>query len=280
MSSDPWRWRVSGHTLAVALPTSWQVLGWAPLGGGFTHADLIVNHQIVMGDLAATNAPRAHLLGVVRALRRDLLRAVGTKSSNGGDRSGVARVANSGTRTRGAAGMMTGADVTRAGHATVRREGLAVAAWCTAGCSNALRVGDRATAGIPRAADAQCSRSPMPKPGTINIIVAINQPLTRSAMAEALQLAVEGRVAALYEAGVMSVRSAAIATGTGTDCIVVAAPIAALQDRANAIVYCGKHTLPGELIGQAVMRSCATAIARSNPITEIPAWSKTRRDRG
>jgi adenosylcobinamide amidohydrolase len=99
-------------------------------------------------------------------------------------------------------------------------------------------------------------------------------------MTEALQLAVEARVAALYEAGVMSVRSAAIATGTGTDCIVVAAPVAALRDRADAIVYCGKHTLPGELIGQAVMRSCATAIARSNPVTDSPAWSKARRDRG
>jgi adenosylcobinamide amidohydrolase len=280
VNSDPWRWRVSGRTLAVALPTPWQVLGWAPLGGGFTRADLIVNHQIVMGDLTATNAPHAHLLGVVRALRRDPTRAVGTKFSNGRDRSGVARVANGDTRPTSAVGMMTGADVTRAGHATVRREGLVAAAWCTAGCSNALRVGDRATAGIPRAADAQCSRSPTLKPGTINIIVAINQPLTRSAMAEALQLAVEARVAVLYDAGVMSVRSPAIATGTGTDCIVVAAPVAAPQDRANAIVYCGKHTLPGELIGQAVMRSCATALARSNPVTEIPAWSRARRDRG
>jgi adenosylcobinamide amidohydrolase len=122
-------------------------------------------------------------------------------------------------------------------------------------------VGDRATVGVPRGAENEGCKIPAVKPGTINIIVTINQPLTRSAMAEALQIAVEARVAAVSEAGVASVRSGAIATGTGTDCITVAAPMPA--SRANSIIYCGKHTLPGELIGRAVMRSCAVAIARA-----------------
>jgi adenosylcobinamide amidohydrolase len=223
-----------GCTLAVSLPARWLVLGWAPLGGGFKRADLIVNHQIELDDRAATAAPRAHLTGVVRALERDPRRAVA---------------------------MMTGAKIARAGHATLARAGLIVGAWCSAGCTNALRVGDRATVGVPRAAETTGGRMPTGEPGTINIIVAINQPLIRAAMAEALQIAVEARVAAIYEAGVASVRSGAIATGTGTDCIAVAAPVPA--SRANSIVYCGKHTLPGELIGRAVMRSCAAAIARA-----------------
>ena len=227
---------MAGRTLAISLPAPWLVLGWAPLGGGFKHADLIVNHQIEVDDRGAIEAPRAHLMGVVRALRRDPRRAVA---------------------------MMTGAQVARAGFATLRRDGLVVGAWCTAGCANALRVGDRATAGAPRATETKGRRSRTLKPGTINIIVAINQPLTRSTMAEALQIAVEARVAAIHDAGVMSVRSGAVATGTGTDCIAVAAPIATLPNCANAIVYCGKHTLPGELIGRAVLRSCATAIARA-----------------
>jgi adenosylcobinamide amidohydrolase len=157
--------------------------------------------------------------------------------------------------------MMTGAQIARAGHATLARGGLTVGAWCSAGCSNALRVGDRATVGVPRGAENEGCKIPAVKPGTINIIVTINQPLTRTTMAEALQIAVEARVAAVSEAGVASVRSGAIATGTGTDCITVAAPMPA--SRANSIVYCGKHTLPGELIGRAVMRSCAVAIART-----------------
>ena len=204
------------------------------MGGGFKRADLIVNHQIEIDERAATEAPRAHLSAVVRALRHDPRRAVA---------------------------MMTGARIDRAGRATLARNGLIVGAWCSAGCANALRVGDRATVGVPRAG-AGVGRGPRAlRPGTINIIVAINQPLTRSALVEALQIAVEARVAAMHDAGVLSVRSGARATGTGTDCITVAAPIAAA--RANTIVYCGKHTLPGELIGRAVTRGCAVALARA-----------------
>jgi adenosylcobinamide amidohydrolase len=234
VSNEPWRWSMRGRTLAVFLPARWLVLGWAPLGGGFKRADLIVNHQIELDDRAATQAPRAHLTGVVRALRHDSGRAVA---------------------------MMTGAQIARAGCATLARDGLIVGAWCSAGCTNALRVGDRATVGVPRAAEPEGRKMPAVKPGTINIIVAINQPLTRAAMAEALQIAVEARVAAVHDAGVVSMRSGAIATGTGTDCIAVAAP--ASSSRANSIAYCGKHTLPGELIGRAVMRTCAAAIARA-----------------
>jgi adenosylcobinamide amidohydrolase len=234
VSNVPWCWSIRERTLAVSLPTPWLVLGWAPLGGGFKRADLILNHQIEMGDHSATEAPRAHLMGVVRSLGRDPRRAVA---------------------------MMTGAQIARAGRATLARGGLTVSAWCSAGCSNALRVGDRATVGVPRGAENEGCKMPAVKPGTINIIVTIDQPLTRTAMTEALQIAVEARVAAIHDAGVASVRSGAIATGTGTDCITVAAPAPA--SRADSIIYCGKHTLPGELIGRAVMRSCATAIARA-----------------
>jgi len=211
-----------------------MVLGWAPLGGGFKRADLIVNHQIQFGDRAATEAPRAYLTAVVRALKRDPRRAVA---------------------------MMTGAKIARASHSSVARDGLVVGAWCTAGCSNALRVGDRATVGAPRATETGGCKLPAVEPGTINIIVAINQSLTRAAMAEALQIAVEARVAAILDAEVASIRSGALATGTGTDCIAIAAPVPA--SRENTIIYCGKHTLPGELIGRAVMRSCAIAVARA-----------------
>jgi adenosylcobinamide amidohydrolase len=233
VSNEPWRWSTVGRTLAVSLPEPWLVLGWAPLGGGFKRADLIVNHQIEVNDRAATDAPRAHLTGIVRTLQRDPRRAVA---------------------------MMTGAKIARAAHATVARAGLVVGAWCSAGCTNALRVGDRATVGVPRSTETTGRKMQVVKPGTINIIVAINQPLTRAAIAEALQIAVEARVTAIHDAGIASVRSGATATGTGTDCIAVAAPI---PMGGNSIIYCGKHTLPGELVGRAVMRSCAAAIGRA-----------------
>jgi len=244
-SSDPWRWTVIDRTLAVALAEPWLVLSWAPLRGGFTRANLIVNHQVELGERAATEAPQAHLRGIVRMFRCDPRSAVAL-----GD-AGNSIVAKA---TAAAVG---------AGYTKLEGEGLAVGAWSTAGCSNALRVGDRATVGVPRAVETKTHRAQALKPGTINIIVTISQPLSRSAMAEALQIAVEARVAAVQEAGITSVLSGALATGTGTDCIAIAAPIAAVSHRANTIIYCGKHTLPGELIGRAVMRSCGTALART-----------------
>jgi adenosylcobinamide amidohydrolase len=131
----------------------------------------------------------------------------------------------------------------------MRRQGLSVSAWCTAGCSNALRVGDRATA---------CRAGA----GTINIAVAINQPVNVAVLAEALQLAVEARVLAVQQAGVVSVRSGLPATGTGTDCIVIAAPESWGEKRSATIAYAGKHTELGELIGRVVLKSCTIALDR------------------
>jgi adenosylcobinamide kinase/adenosylcobinamide-phosphate guanylyltransferase len=145
--------------------------------------------------------------------------------------------------------MMTGANVSRSGFVTMRRRELAVSTWCSAGCSNALRVGDRATAfsGYP--------------PGTINIAVAINCKVSAAVLAEALQLAVEARVLAVQQALLVSVRSSLPATGTGTDCIVVAAPDVSGSENGR-IGHCGKHTVLGELIGRAVLKCCTIALIR------------------
>jgi adenosylcobinamide amidohydrolase len=176
------------------------VLSWASLGGGWRYADTIINHQIAVDDRAATEQPRRYLIGLTKRL--------GLKSP------------------RTAAAMMTAADIRKIAYAIARRGDLAVGAWCTAGCSNALRVGDPATA--------------FPSAGTINLAVVINQRLSGLAMAEALAIATEARVATVYEAGILSMRSNQPATGTGTDCIVVGS-----SRRGQAHQYCGKHTLLG-----------------------------------
>ena len=114
----------------------------------------------------------------------------------------------------------------------------------------ALRVGDRASVNSTRA-------------GTVNLIVVVNRSLTGAAMVEAVQIAAEARVLAVLEAGIKSVRSGAPATGTGTDCIAIAAPLRATLRGMRAERYCGKHTLLGELIGRAVLDACARAIRRT-----------------
>jgi len=213
----PWHWWIEQHSLIIRLPEVYQVLSWAPFNGGPRRAAAIVNHQIVPGERAATERPRPYLQALVRRL---------------------------GLEPRMAVAMMTGVDIRKAAYARVRRGDLIVGAWFTAGCSNALRIGDPATAGKAR-------------PGTINMALVIDQPLSRCAMAEALAMATEARVAAVHEAAIASTRTGQLATGTGTDCIVIAAPIGG-----PALDYCGKHTLVGELIGKAAMRSCTLALRR------------------
>ncbi|MBI3760101.1 MAG: adenosylcobinamide amidohydrolase, partial [Deltaproteobacteria bacterium] len=110
-SNDFWRWTVIDRTLAVALPEPWLVLSWAPLGGGFTRANLIVNHQVEIGERAATEAPQAHLRGIIRRLRRDPRSAVALGYA------GNSVEAKTAADAVGAVGMMTGAKVARAGHA-------------------------------------------------------------------------------------------------------------------------------------------------------------------
>ena len=203
----------------IRLPVVYETLSWAPFNGGRRRAIAIVNHQIAAGDRAATQSPASYL--------RALMRQVGL--------------------TPGAAvAMMTGVDIRKAAYATARRSDLAVGAWCTAGCSNALRVGDPATFKMHI--------------GTINLALVVNQPLSECAMVEALAMATEARVAAVQEVGIASMRTRKPATGTGTDCVVVAAP-----SGAGAHEYCGKHTVIGELIGKAAMRSCVRALSRCQP---------------
>jgi adenosylcobinamide amidohydrolase len=55
---------------------------------------------------------------------------------------------------------------------------------------------------------------------------------------------------------VRSRRSEGIATGTGTDCVAV------LAGAAQGVVYAGKHTAIGHVIGDAVFRATEAAIAQ------------------
>jgi adenosylcobinamide amidohydrolase len=218
----PWRWRFNQRTIVIELPANYRVLGWAPMGGGLKRAAVILNHQIAIDNRAAVESPAVCLSRLARSL---------------------------GFLPHRVVAMMTGADVRRGGFVTMRRGDLAVSAWCSAGCSNALRAGDRATASYEQ-------------PGTINIALAINKSVTVALLAEALELAVEARVLAVQQASLMSVRSGLPATGTGTDCIVVAAAASSINENGGIINYCGKHTLLGELIGRVVLKSCTIALNR------------------
>jgi adenosylcobinamide amidohydrolase len=103
----------------------------------------------------------------------------------------------------------------------------------TVGLGNALRAGD-----LP---------GPAGKIGTINLLCQVSVPLSLEAMLEGLSLAAEARTLAIREAALPSGLSGEPASGTGTDCIVLAAPEGKEPTR-----YAGKHTVVGHLIGAVV----------------------------
>ena len=126
-------------------------------------------------------------------------------------------------------------------HQFTRQEidGLRAEVVATVGLSNRLAVGDPPTPGVV---------------GTINIVVVVNRALSPAAMLEAMSIAVEARTAAMVSLQTHSTVSEKLATGTGTDCIVVAAPLTNTTEPAR---YAGKHTALGAVIGQAVLHAVA-----------------------
>ena len=135
-----------------------------------------------------------------------------------------------------AVGLLTSGQLARHRQASAAADGVEAHALVTVGLSNALRVGDAPGANAV---------APV---GTINLLCAVSVPLSEEAALEALSIAVEARTAAVLEARHPSRRSGAPATGTGTDCVVLAWP----EPFAPPAVFAGKHTALGHVIGRAV----------------------------
>ncbi|MEL6283941.1 MAG: adenosylcobinamide amidohydrolase [Pseudomonadota bacterium] len=126
-------------------------------------------------------------------------------------------------------------------HVLVRQatvEDVVVEVVATVGLSNAERVGAR--------------RAPLVFPvGTINLAVVVSPGLSDGAMLEAVSIATEARTAAVIDHGPMI--ETGRATGTGTDCIAVAAPQGSLR-------YAGLHTALGEAIGHSVYDAVSAGV--------------------
>jgi adenosylcobinamide kinase/adenosylcobinamide-phosphate guanylyltransferase len=141
-------------------------------------------------------------------------------------------------------GLMTGVKMERLVHCVVHHHPVTIECFATVGLSNTLAVGDPATYDE--------------SPGTINLIVVVNQPLTAGSLIETVSIVTEAKVRALYAAGVTSTVSDTLATGTGTDCVAIACPIGEPVYR-----YCGKHTRLGELLGRVVGEAMAEGLRRA-----------------
>lgn len=133
--------------------------------------------------------------------------------------------------------MMTSCDIAQA---IQTRQGR-VHCVATVGLGNAERIGQHQPA--------HTRQAPAPGYGTINIAVQIAGGLTEAARIEALSLTAAARTTAILEARLDL--PGGPATGTGTDCIAIAA---APGDTA----YAGMHTTLGRDLGRAVYDAVTT----------------------
>lgn len=150
---------------------------------------------------------------------------------------------------------------------------LTVTAFVTAGVKgNAQRAGDptrwyeTADGNKPVPStdiDAAAPKSPLDNNGTINILLHINQPLGAGAQNKLAMLATEAKSAALAELAVASRVSPHLATGTGTDQLMIAAPLTGAQPP----LHSGSgHLKLGELSGRAVREAVLEALRWQNQL--------------
>lgn len=205
---------LSSPWLDFDLGAEMPVLSFAPHRGGFARARRILWREVRNEDLAE-DFDALHWLGTELA-GRDATDAVCFLTSR---RLAAHRVAEA------------------------VEGGVGATAVVTAGLSNAERIGSR----LP-----QTWLEPAPQDyGTINIAVRLSCPLAPTALIEAITLAAEARTAAVLDADVTL--PGGKATGTGTDCIAVAAP-------GGDTPFAGKHTAAGHALGRAVYEATLQAV--------------------
>lgn len=145
--------------------------------------------------------------------------------------------------------LLTSRDLDAFEVAVARVEDVTAQAVATVGLSNAERVGTR----LDRSGKDW---------GTINVALQVSQPLADAALVELVSIVAQARTAAIIEAG--HDLPTGRATGTGTDCIAIAAP-------PGEQPFAGMHTPVGEAAGRA-----AYAAVRQG----VTVWMQTVRRAG
>ena len=144
--------------------------------------------------------------------------------------------------------LFTGADMDNLGVGEESFEELKVCCLATAGVrSNALR------AGVDKAGSQSV--------GTINLILLTSAALTDGAMARAVITATEAKTSILQDLDVRSSYNPQLqATGTGTDNLII------IPGSGPLLTYTGGHAKIGELIGVAVRKAVAEALAKQEEV--------------
>jgi adenosylcobinamide amidohydrolase len=217
------------HVLRPVLRAPWllldlgmphQVAGWPVLGPSFGTARHLVWRQVRDADLPLGADPVT------------LLATLAEKDGIAAD-----------------LGLLTAADVTRYAHVEEGTGELAVEAIATSGLGN----GETVIAGP----DAIATDEPAAHVGTINLVARLPRPLSFAGFLEAISIAAEARTAAVIGLDLRRKPTDPPFTGTGTDCIVIAAPFAGSTEKPSD--HCGLHTTLGRFLGRAVYRAVREA---------------------
>jgi adenosylcobinamide amidohydrolase len=192
-----------------------QTAGWPIVGPAWGTASVIAWLQVKDADLPPDVAPEAYFQNLAKA-----------------------------QRIEAEIGLMTAADISLYACERASNAAMEVTAIVTAGLTNGESV-------------QPCAASPPRErwhAGTVNTVLHTAVPLTQAAMFEAISIVAEARTAAILDLGVSLIDGRKL-TGTGTDCIVIAAPAGP-----HALKHCGLHTALGRLIGETTYSATKRAI--------------------
>lgn len=240
--------------VAIRFPGPRHVLCTSWLNGGY-RKDLasVFNHQI---PLAACEA--CHNGGSIREYLERVAGDLGLDSAT-------------------AAGLVTRADMVNTAVVSETFRDLTVTAIVTAGIDkNGGRAGDPASY-------YENGDSFEPVGGTINTILIIGANLPEHALSRALMTATEAKAATLQQLMARSIYSSGIATGSGTDMIVIVADPGSSRHLSQA----GKHAKLGELIGRAVIAATTAALemetglspaSQANALVRLSRFGVTEED--
>jgi len=170
-------------------------------------------------------------------------------------------------------GMCTAAQMENVAIRDLEFEGVTVTAIVTGGIDiNGARAGDPAS-WVERGGMIESLQQVS---GTINIMLVIDAAMTDGVLAYALMTATEAKAAAIQELLLPSRYSNGIATGSGTDKIVVVGN----PSSPNRITDVGKHSKVGEMIARTVIPAIKEALDKqtdANPQTQHSALKRMQR---
>ncbi len=147
---------------------------------------------------------------------------------------------------------------------TEKYRDLEITVACTAGVeTNSMRAGDPAAIYELDGKFEIIDDRTFSNAGTINMMIFINCELTPAALTDCVVTATEAKAATLQELGINSRYSDSLATGTGTDQILVASSIG----NGKALSDARKHTKLGELVGRTCMKAIRETLVWQNSLT-------------